>query len=85
MLLQVIISGEKMHINEKGQVTIPKDIREKFGFLPNTEVSFEEINNRIFLIKEADSKRRGKSILRALRKRGDVTCSTNEIMQYTRS
>lgn len=73
-----------MNINEKGQVTIPKDIRDKFGFLPNTEVSFEEINNQIFLVKAVESKRRGKSILRALRKKGDVKCTTDEIMQYTR-
>ena len=73
-----------MHINEKGQVTIPKDIRDKFGFLPNTVVSFEEINNQIFLVKETESKRRGSSILRALRKKGDVNCTTDEIMKYTR-
>lgn len=73
-----------MHINEKGQVTIPKDVRDKFGFLPNTEVAFEEINNQIYLVKEADSKRRGKSALRALRKKGDVHCTTDEIMRYTR-
>lgn len=84
LLLQILINGEKMHINEKGQVTIPKDIRDKFGFLPNTEVSFEEINNKIFLVKEAESKRRGKSILRALRKKGDVNCTTDEIMKYSR-
>jgi len=27
-------------IGAKGQVTIPRDIRERFGFLPDTEVQF---------------------------------------------
>jgi AbrB family looped-hinge helix DNA binding protein len=73
-----------MHINEKGQVTIPKDVREKFGFLPNTEVLFEEVNNKIYLVKAVESKRRGKTILRALRKKGDINYTTDEIMQYAR-
>ena len=30
-----------MRITSKGQVTIPMNIREKLGLLPNTEVEFE--------------------------------------------
>ena len=30
-----------MRITSKGQVTIPIEIREKMGFLPNTEVEFQ--------------------------------------------
>ena len=29
-----------MRITSKGQVTIPQDIRERFGLLPHTEVEF---------------------------------------------
>ena len=29
-----------MKIGERGQVTIPKNIREKYGFLPQIEVDF---------------------------------------------
>ena len=29
-----------MRITSKGQVTIPQDIRDRFGFLPETEVDF---------------------------------------------
>jgi AbrB family looped-hinge helix DNA binding protein len=29
-----------MKIGERGQVTIPKELRYKYGFLPNTEVEF---------------------------------------------
>ena len=31
-----------MKIGERGQVTIPKKIREKYGLTPNMEVSFVE-------------------------------------------
>jgi AbrB family looped-hinge helix DNA binding protein len=29
-----------MKIGERGQVTIPKNIREKYGFFPNIEIDF---------------------------------------------
>ncbi|MGH9355143.1 MAG: AbrB/MazE/SpoVT family DNA-binding domain-containing protein [Terriglobia bacterium] len=41
-----------MKIGERGQVTIPKKLREKFGLKPETEVQFEVVNNSIRLRKE---------------------------------
>lgn len=38
-----------MRITSKGQVTIPQDIREKAGLLPNTEVQFEYIRGQVIL------------------------------------
>ena len=35
-----------------GQVTIPKDLRERFGLKPETEVEFEVVNNSILLLKK---------------------------------
>lgn len=40
-----------MRIGERGQVTIPKDIREKFGLAPETEVEFRVIRGSIVLKK----------------------------------
>jgi AbrB family looped-hinge helix DNA binding protein len=40
-----------MKVGERGQVTIPKEIREKFGIRPNAEVKFEVINGSIVLKK----------------------------------
>jgi AbrB family looped-hinge helix DNA binding protein len=40
-----------MKIGERGQVTIPKDLREKFGLKPETEVEFQVVNDAIFLRK----------------------------------
>jgi AbrB family looped-hinge helix DNA binding protein len=41
-----------MKIGERGQVTIPKELRERFGLKPETEVEFRVINNSIFLQKK---------------------------------
>lgn len=41
-----------MRVTEKGQVTIPKDIRDRFGILPGAEVEFitDEKGPRLVLI-----------------------------------
>lgn len=72
-----------MHINAKGQVTIPLEIREKFGFLPNSEVEFIEENQNIILVKKP-SHRRGAAIIKALRGKGDIKLTTDQIMKLTR-
>lgn len=41
-------------IYEKGQVVIPKEIRDRFGFSPGTEVAFEIKNNEV-IVKRARS------------------------------
>ena len=40
-----------MKIGERGQVTIPKEIRDRFGLLPETEVEFRVIHGSIVLRK----------------------------------
>jgi AbrB family looped-hinge helix DNA binding protein len=40
-----------MRIGERGQVTIPKEIREQFGLRPQTEVEFRVIGGSIVLKK----------------------------------
>jgi AbrB family looped-hinge helix DNA binding protein len=41
-----------MKIGERGQVTIPKDLREQFGFKPETEVEFQVVDNSVVLRKK---------------------------------
>jgi AbrB family looped-hinge helix DNA binding protein len=41
-----------MKIGERGQVTIPKELREKFGLKPKTEVEFQVVDNSILLRKK---------------------------------
>lgn len=40
-----------MKVGERGQVTIPKEIRERFGIGPDAEVEFTVVKNSIVLKK----------------------------------
>jgi AbrB family looped-hinge helix DNA binding protein len=76
-----------MKITTKGQVTIPVEIREKLGLLPNTEVEFEIVGQAVRMRKVRRAKgagRRGKSIVERLRGRGSIRMSTDEILALTR-
>lgn len=74
-----------MRITSKGQVTIPADIREKAGLLPNTEVDFE-FDGRTVRIRRAKRTGRGRGarIVAHMRGRGDVRMTTDAIMALTR-
>jgi AbrB family looped-hinge helix DNA binding protein len=75
-----------MRITSKGQVTIPQDIREQFGLLPDTEVDFVVKRNSIHLVKAAQPKKltRGEMIVSRMRGRAKGGMSTDEIMALTR-
>lgn len=44
-------------VTEKGQVTIPKEIREKLGIQPGDEVTFEETEAGYVVRKEVEKSR----------------------------
>ena len=69
-----------MRVTSKGQVTIPKNIREQLGILPNSEVEFVTENGRVYLIKGESED----SPFRRLRGAGSVQMTTDEIMALTR-
>ncbi|MBW2737222.1 MAG: AbrB/MazE/SpoVT family DNA-binding domain-containing protein [Deltaproteobacteria bacterium] len=75
-----------MRITSKGQVTIPQEIRDEMGLLPNTEVEFIVEGNTVRIVKISAQKgeSRGHRALRQLRGRARVTMSTEEIMELTR-
>ena len=75
-----------MKITSKGQVTIPKELRDELGFLPGTEVEFSEDGSEIRIRKVPGGHSRGKEIVDHLRKAsgGDIKMSTEEIMRLTR-
>ena len=88
LLLQVRVggSGQVMRITSKGQVTIPVEIREKAGLLPNTEVEFEFDGKtvRIVRAKARNKNGRGARLVAHLRGRVEVAMTTDEIMALTR-
>ncbi len=72
-----------MRVTIKGQVTIPRHIREKMRITPNTEVNFLEEKGRVYLTKKKvqipkDNK------FRRYRGIATVKMSTDEIMALTR-
>jgi AbrB family looped-hinge helix DNA binding protein len=76
-----------MRITSKGQVTIPADIREQAGLLPNTDVEFEFDGQVVRIVRSDTMKQhnRGARIVAHLRaRRGDIPITTDEIMALTR-
>lgn len=75
-----------MKITSKGQVTIPKEIRDGFGFMPGTEIEFVEDNGEIRIRKVPGGNNRGKEIVDHLRNAsgGSNRLTTEEIMRMTR-
>lgn len=73
-----------MRVTEKGQITIPKELRDALGIGAGSEVEFERRQDTIIVRKVADSPTRGRRIAERLRGRGDVVMTTDEIMALTR-
>jgi AbrB family looped-hinge helix DNA binding protein len=75
-----------MRITAKGQVTIPQEIRDQFGLLPETEVEFQVEGNTVRLVKVKPKRgtSRGQAAVRRLRGSSDVKMSTDEILALTR-
>ncbi len=76
-----------MRITSKGQVTIPQEIREQAGLLPDTEGDFllEEDGGRVVKARAPRRPTRGQLAVAALRRaRGQNTMTTDEIMALMR-
>ena len=74
-----------MRLTEKGQVTIPIDLRQQLGLQPGDEIEFVVEGGDLLLRKSTASPSRGRRIVEhLLRHNGDVDLSTDEIMALTR-
>jgi len=71
-----------MRVTVKGQVTIPKNVRENLGILPETDVDFQEDNGRYYIVKK--QKNKPATNFNKLRGITTVNISTDEIMNLTR-
>jgi AbrB family looped-hinge helix DNA binding protein len=81
-----------MRVSEKGQITIPKNLRELAGILPNSEVTMAMEGGRL-IVEAADRKAteanrmRMERFLAALSKlegTGDPTLGAEDVMALTR-
>jgi len=73
-----------MRITSKGQVTIPKEIREAAGLLPHTEVDFRLAGGEVVVSKRPGERLRGKKMIEWLRGKATLRMTTDEIMALTR-
>jgi AbrB family looped-hinge helix DNA binding protein len=73
-----------MKITSKGQVTIPQDIRESMGLLPDTEVEFVVAGNVVQIVKSERAPSGRAKLLRRMLGSATSGMSTDEIMKLTR-
>jgi AbrB family looped-hinge helix DNA binding protein len=77
-----------VQITTKGQVTIPQEIRNRLGLLPNTRVEFELAGDHARIRKarrQPGEGARGRLALEALRGSADTRMSTDQILALTRN
>ena len=73
-----------MRITSKGQVTIPRHVRDKLGLLPQTEVEFVVEGNVAYVRKITGVQQRGRRLVEGMRGKASVKMTTDEIMALTR-
>jgi AbrB family looped-hinge helix DNA binding protein len=71
-----------MRVTTKGQVTIPINVREMLGIIPETDIDFIEDNGRFYIVKISKPKMTGQ--FKKLRGIATAKMSTDEIMKLTR-
>ena len=75
-----------MKLTSKGQITIPKALRDRYGLQPNTEVTFEAAPTGVLIRPAAEARRRQlRDLLRRARGSATTGRSTDEIMRLTRA
>jgi AbrB family looped-hinge helix DNA binding protein len=79
----ITIRRNNMQVTSKGQVTIPQNIREKYGITPLSEVDFIEEKGRVYLAKSSKNYK-SQSRIGKIRGIARINLSTDEIMQLTR-
>lgn len=73
-----------MKITTKGQVTIPKHLREEYGLLPHTEVEFRPAKDGVKIIQCRSQKGRGWALVEHMQGRSTKRMKTDELMKMTR-
>jgi AbrB family looped-hinge helix DNA binding protein len=74
-----------MRITSKGQVTIPQDLRERFGLLPLTEVEFVAEGRRLVIRKKLEAATRGRRIVDHIKAHGaGLRMRSRELMRLLR-
>jgi antitoxin PrlF len=74
-----------VRVTRKGQVTIPKHVRERLNIKPGTAVEFELASDgRVVLVKAAGNVTAGRTAFDRIRGAATVDMTTEQIMALTR-
>ena len=73
-----------MRLTSKGQVTIPQEIRERLGLLPQTEVEFEIDGDAVRIRPARRTTSRGDALIARMRGTAAHGLTTDQIMALTR-
>lgn len=73
-----------MKLNSKGQVTIPADLRHRFGFSAGDEVEVVEDGNALRIVHAEPTQSRGGRIVARMRGRATTQLTTDELMALLR-
>jgi AbrB family looped-hinge helix DNA binding protein len=76
--------SEIMRVTSKGQVTIPRSVRQRLGIFPQSEVEFVIEGNTVILRTVTGEASQGKLLIETLRERATIKMTTDEIMALTR-
>lgn len=71
-----------VRVTKRGQVTIPKQLRDELGIVAGITVTFERAGDTVVIRKSHDP--RGCAVVDRLRGLGDVNMTTDEILALTR-
>ena len=71
-----------MRVTTKGQVTIPRNIREKLGIVPQANIDFLEDDGKFYIVKTTKTKRTNK--FKKFRGIATSKMTTDEILRLTR-
>ncbi|MEV7120203.1 AbrB/MazE/SpoVT family DNA-binding domain-containing protein [Kitasatospora griseola] len=73
-----------MRLNSKGQVTIPAELREKYGLHPGDEVDVIEEVGVLRVVRRTKDRTRGQRVARRMRGTADGGMSTDRIVELLR-
>jgi len=72
-----------MRITSQGQVSIPKNMRDRFGLHPETDVEFI-VEGDVLRLVHSSTSQRGSKLVKKISGMATISMSTNEIMALTR-
>jgi AbrB family looped-hinge helix DNA binding protein len=80
----ILFPMKTSRLTVKGQITVPKELRDAFGWTPHTELQFQRVADGVKLMRSPRERTRGERIVARLRGSGNRKLSTNKIMSWTR-